>query len=427
MIRDVIMPQLAMGMSEGTIVEWAVEEGESVAREAKLLAIETEKVVTEIPAPYAGWLHRIGEVGKAIPVETVIAKIADSEAEYRTLLANTGAGTPTNLPASLVTIPTDNVAQDAVLDAPTAGSRPEGRVRASGLAKKTASDHGLDLACVTGSGPGGRIEQKDVLAALESQAQKAPPVATVAPSARAGEEMRVRARVPMTGMRKAIADRLMRSKITSAHTYAFFEVDITKLVAVRSAFLDREKELQTRISMTALYAKALAIVLSRVPNCNATLVGEEILIWESVNIGIAVALPGRTEYESGLVVPVVRNVERKGVIEIDREIKALAEKARTGRLTITEMSDGTVTLSSTAGFSAGQWCVSAPLLNQPQVLNFQPGSPIEKPVVIDGQVVIRTMLPCGLSYDHRALDGEPMARFGRAMSELLANPELMLL
>ena len=255
-----------------------------------------------------------------------------------------------------------------------------------------------------------------------SRLAPAPAVQSPGPST-----LRVRARVPVTGMRKAIAERMLRSKITAAHTYVFFEVDVTKLIGVRKTVLAREKELQTRVSMTAFYAKALAVALRRVPNCNATLAGEEIVIWDNVNVAIAVALPGRTELESGLVVPVVRNVEGKGVLELDREIRVLTEKAKAGRLNASDTSEGTVTLSSSAGFMPGQWCVATPLLNQPQVLNFQPGSPIEKPVVVDGQIVIRTMLPCGLSFDHRAVDGEPVARFNRAISDLLGNPELMLL
>lgn len=421
MIRDVIMPQLAMGMSEGTIVEWAVEEGQQVAREAVLLSIETEKVVTDLPAPYAGWLHRIGEPGKPIPVETVIAKIADTEAEYRALAQEPAP--PETAPATPPGASSD-APGPAPMDAVPTMPR---RVRASGLAKKLAQTGGLEIASVSGSGPGGRIVRRDVVAVLESQKPATAAVPSESPGTVAERGMRLRARVPVSGMRKAIADRMLRSKTTSAHTYVFFEVDATKLVAARNTILEREKELQTRVSMTAFYAKALAIALRRVPNCNATLAGDEIAIWDNVNIGVAVALPGRTEFESGLVVPVVRNVEAKGVLEIDREIKTLVEKAKAGRLNAADTSDGTVTLSSSAGFMPGQWCVATPLLNQPQVLNFQPGSPIEKPVVIDGQIAIRTILPCGLSFDHRAVDGEPVARFNRAISDLLANPELALL
>jgi pyruvate/2-oxoglutarate dehydrogenase complex dihydrolipoamide acyltransferase (E2) component len=426
MIRDVILPQLAMGMSEGTIVDWAVTEGEHVARDVPLLSIETEKVVTDIPAPCAGWLHRMAEPGGAIPVETVIGRIAETEAEYRSLLAigpGDAALAASALPAALAPAP----GQDrASLEPTTRGS--SRRVKVSGLARKIAAQRAVDLGTVTGTGPGGRIVRRDVESALERRGASSATTAPAPPPPRdTGAAMRVRARVPMTGMRKAIAERMLRSKTTAAHAYVFFEVDVTRLLAARATMLEREQELGTRVSMIALYAKALSIAVRQVPACNATLQEQEIVIWDNVNIGIAVALPGKTEYESGLVVPVVRNVEQKGVVEIDRDIKTLVQKAKAGKLAAADTIDGTVTLSSSAGFMPGQWCVSTPLLNQPQLLNFQPGSPIEKPVVVDGQIVVRTILPCGLSFDHRAIDGEPVARFNRKISDLLAHPEFMLL
>lgn len=437
MIRDVIMPQLAMGMSEGTIVEWAAAEGARVARDAPLLSIETEKVVTDLPAPCAGWLHRMVEPGVAVPVETVVGRLAESEAEYRALVA-ADAGTASAASA----VPGVSMVADRLLsDQDRAAAEPGaagrgGRLKASGLARKIAAQRAVDLASLAGTGPGGRIVRRDVESALErrSAASATLPTATSAPPAgsstpQAGETgaPRVRARVPMTGMRKAIAERMLRSKTTAAHTYVFFEIDVTRLLDARATMLAREQELGTRVSMIALYAKALSIAVRHVPICNATLQEQEIVVWDNVNIGIAVALPGRSEYESGLVVPVLRNVEQKGIAEIDRDIRVLAEKAKAGKLTAADTSEGTVTLSSSAGFMPGQWCVSTPLLNQPQVLNFQPGSPLAKPVVVDGQVAVRTMLPCGLSFDHRAVDGEPVARFNRKISDLLAHPELMLL
>ncbi len=455
MIRDVILPQLAMGMSEGTIVEWAVAEGAHVDRDAPFASIETEKVVNELPSPYRGFVHLCVEVGEAVPVETVIARIAETESEYRELV---GSGSPQVAATSRITTaepfaaataamaeaparPPASAAATAEPDAAASGmiaavAAPApgraGRVRATGLARRIAREHGLDLRSLTGSGPGGRIVRQDVLAALERKqatATATAPAPAAAPTAgtTAAPAMREKARVPLTGMRKTIADRMIRSKTTAAHTYAFFEVDVTNLVRVRNTMLDREKELGGRISMVSLHVKALSIACQQVPICNSTLTNDEVVVWDNVNVGIAVATPGRTEYESGLHVPVIRNVERQGVVEIDRRVRDLTERARNGRLSSAEMTDGTITLSSTAGFMPGQWSVSTPLINQPQVVNFQPGSPIQKPVVVDGEIVVRTMLPCGLSYDHRAMDGEPVGRFIRKLSDLLAHPELMLL
>ncbi len=415
MIRDVILPQLAMGMSVGTIVEWSLREGEHVEREQPLLTLETEKVATELPAPHSGFLHIVAPTNVAVPVEAVIAKIADTEAEYRNLVEGTtviGEGAASGTGAA---------------SAPAARPATE-RIRASGLAKRIAQQRGIDLAAISGTGPHGRIVRRDVEAA---GAEVGRPVAAGVPAvpavAASQTTMRERARIPITGMRRTIAERMVKAKTTAAHTYAFFEVDVTKLVDVQKTIRAREEQLGTRVSQVAFFAKALALACVEVPICNATITGDDIVVWDNVNMGIAVALPGQGEYDSALVVPVIRDVERKGVLTIDREIKDLIARARAGALSAADMADGTITLSSTAGFLPGAWAVSTPLINQPQVFNFQPGSPIERPVVVDGQVVVRTMLACGLSFDHRAMDGEPVGRFVRKLADLLTNPELMIL
>lgn len=443
MIHDLVLPQLAMGMSEGTVVEWSVPEGGHVERDATLLALETEKVVTDLPAPHTGWVHHVAAVGDKLPVETLIARIADTEAEYRSLLAGASAmpaaaaptaaapapvappaATPSPAPLALKTSapgPMTSVPSPVVTDAPVST-----RIKASGLARKLASEHGIDLRQVPGSGPAGRIVRRDLYRSASTVGQPVPVAATGAPVI-AGAGMRVRATVPMSGMRRAIAERMVQAKTTAAHTYAFFELDVTKLEAARETMLAREKELGGRISMIALYAKALALACRHVAICNATIEGDQITVWDNVNIGIAVALPGRTEYESGLLVPVVRDVQSKGLVQLSAEIKDLVTRARAGSLSAADMAGGTVTMSSTGGFVPGQWVVSTPLLNQPQVLNFQPGSPLKKPVVVEGdQIAVRTMLPCGLSFDHRAMDGEPIGRFVNRLTELLTHPELML-
>lgn len=410
MIREMVLPQLAMGMSEGTVVEWYVRDGGRAERDAPLLVIETEKVSTELPAPYTGFVKIVVPAGETVPVEVVIARIADTEEEYRSLAAGEPAAP-------------NVVVETAVAVAAPSAAVAGGRIRASGLARKLAGLNGLDLSGLAGTGPGGRIVKRDVLAALDRAG--AAPVAI--PMPQAGFGPREKARIPLTGMRKAIADRMVNAKVSAAHTYTFFEIDVTKLEAARAVMLAREEELGGRISTTALYARALAMACQTVPICNSTLLGNEVVVWENVNIGFAVALPGKSEFDSGLVVPVIKNAETKGVLAIDREMKALAARARAKQLTADDMADGTVSLSSTAGFLPGTWSVSAPILNLPQTVIFQPGSPVRKPVAVDDQVAIRTILPCGLTFDHRAMDGEPVSRLLRRIVDLLSNPELMTL
>lgn len=425
MIRELILPQLAMGMSEGTIVEWVVDEGALVQKEEALVTVETEKVAIELPSPYTGYVRYIARPGDIVPVETLIGYIAESENEYQSLVAS---GSPADQAASQATPP--SMTNNPRNDSPPSGSTR--RVRASGLAKAIAKQHQLDLSGLAGSGPGGRIVRRDVEAALAERSKAAmvpstPPEKSDAGAPRVDDPLREKARVPLTGMRKVIAERMMAAKLTAAHTYAFFEIDVTKLLAARQIMLERADTIGTKVSLIALQARALALACRQVPICNATVGSDAITIWDNVNLGIAVALPGKGEYDSGLVVPVLRNAHTKSVLEIDAELKRMVNRARAGQLTAEDMADGTITLSSTGGFASGGWGVSTPLLNLPQVMNFQPGSPIEKPVVVDGQVAVRSMLPCGLSFDHRAVDGAPVGRFVQILIDLLGHPELMLL
>jgi len=417
MIHEVVMPQLAMGMSEGIIVEWMVEEGAKVNRDDLVVSVETEKVVTELPAPYEGFLHIIADVKSTVPVEKPIAMIASTEDEYQQVLEQSAiedAGQPAEFDEATESAGSSPAAAEA-----TVHGKATRQIKASGVAKKLASNEGIPLAQITGTGPGGRIVQRDVQAVIDARESGKSTVAKDVDTSR-----RVRGNIPLTGMRGTIAERMLQAKLTAAQTYTFFEIDVTKLLAVRAAMLEREEHLGIRVSMVALYAKALAQACQQVPICNATLEGDEITLWENVDIGMAVAVPGRAEYESGLLVPVIRSAETKSVLEISREVKDLAARARSGELSATDMGNHTVTLSSTAGMSApGSWAVSAPILNQPAVLAFQPGTPKRACVVEDEQVVIRDILPCGLTFDHRAMDGEPVGAFGKLISDLLSNPE----
>jgi pyruvate/2-oxoglutarate dehydrogenase complex dihydrolipoamide acyltransferase (E2) component len=412
MIREMILPQLSMGMSEATVVEWMVREGDHIERDQPLVSIETEKVVTELPAPYRGYAHLVAKTGETLAVETLIAKIADSEEEYRSLVAGTYAPGSDGVASSEALTVSSAAPGPATEPGDTSGAAR--RKPASGLARALARERGVDLAKVLGSGPGGRVERSDVIGYAETVAGRA-------------YVMREKAKIPLTGMRAAIAKRMVAAKATAAHTYLFFEIDITKLLATRKTILGDEEELGTRVSLIAFYTRALALACEEVPVCNSTLANDEITIWDNVNVGIAVALPGRGKYDSGLIVPVVRDVQDRGLLQIARETKELVRKARAGELSPQDTSDGTITLSSTDSFLPGGWMVSAPLLNLPQVVGFQPGTPIEKPVVREGQIAVRTMLPCGLTYDHRAMDGEPIGRFVRRLRDLLTDPELMLL
>jgi pyruvate/2-oxoglutarate dehydrogenase complex dihydrolipoamide acyltransferase (E2) component len=286
-----------------------------------------------------------------------------------------------------------------------------------------AQDAGIDLAQVTGTGPGGRIKKRDVLGHQAAPASAASPDISSGNVAAYGRTETTR--VPLTGMRGAIADAMSKANAETAHTHIFGEIDITETLALRKRFVAKAEKLGTKVSMNAFFMKAMAVAAKQVPIANATLENGEIIIWDNVNIGMAVALEGQSQWDSGLLVPVVRDVQSKGLVEIDLEIRRLTEAARTGALGSDDTKGGTMTLSSTAGFWPG-WATSTALINVPQVLIVQPASAVQKPVVVDGEIVVRDMMPISLTMDHRALDGVPYAKFYSIFHECLADPETLL-
>ena len=288
------------------------------------------------------------------------------------------------------------------------------------MARKLAKQHGLELASLQGSGPGGRIVKRDVLGAAAELRAAAVAVESMGP-------LTVKAKVALRGMRGAVAKATVNSLHTAAQVSQMSEIDCSKLKAMRAAYLAREDELGGRVSLLAFFVKALACAARAVPIANASIVGEEIVIWQEINVGIAVALPGETQWDSGLLVPVLRNADQKGLLQLDAEIKDLVKRARAGQLRAEETQGGTITLSSTAGLTpAGVSAASTPVLNMPQAIIVQPANIVDKAVVRDGQIVIRPMLAFSLTFDHRILDGAPFTQFYSKLHACIENPELML-
>ncbi len=404
-----MLPQLGMGMSSANIVEWAVAEGGRVEAGALLLSVETEKVVNDIPAPCSGLVRILAAAGATVAVDALIARIAETPADYACLLAAVQA--PTALvPSPAPVEPTATLATPAV------------RAAASGLVRKLAREHGIDLAQVRGSGPDGRIVERDLAAFIT------PPASAPAAGAQLVTSTREKARIPLVGVRRTIAERMTAATLEAPHAHLFFEIEVSSLMAARPVRQDAAAgEGSRRVSMTALYTRALALACRAVPICNAALTGGEIIVWDEVHIGIGVALPGRGEHDSALVVPVLRHAESKSLWQIDAEIRDLVTRARAGRLSAGDMSGATVTLSSTEKMNAGQWMVGTPLLTLPQVLAFGPGAPVRRPVVAaDGQLAAGYVLPCCITFDHRALDGEPAGRLAKQLTVLLGQADRLL-
>lgn len=407
MAIDFVMPKLAMAMSEGTITAWLVAEGEHVEKDAELATVETEKVTYDVQAPASGYVHIVIEEGETVDCDVLIAQFAADQHELAVLQSD--------LDAEENDVRKDTVTPDETTDAELKEVRDTGRVKASPLARKMASQSGLDLNAITGTGPRGRIVKRDILGAESTAAEPEPIVSTA--------EL---ARIPVKGtVRARIAKNVVDSLQTAAQLASSWESDITDLLDVRQRLVTRRDQLGTKISVNALLIKAIVGAIREVPIANAALIDDEIVIFSEVHMGIAMALPGITEFDTTLTVPVLRDVHQFGVVEIDQRMKALFKRARDGELTAEEMAGSTVTLSSTAGI-APPGLTTAPILNTPNALIVGPSTPIERPVVHEGQVCIRTMLPVSATFDHRVFDGERFARFAAALNDRLENPELLL-
>ena len=419
-----VMPKLAMAMNEGTVSEWLIKQGGKVEKGDPLVAVETEKVAYDCESPEDGYLCIIVPDGETVQCETLIGYFCQSVEEAAEMLASASnsASEADGVELSPVTKTVESTTTTSTAvpaNAPHKIMSNDGRIIASPLAKKLAKDAGLDLILVCGTGPNGRIVKKDVEAAVATGVHKTP-----ATTLAQGGSVEL-ARVPMKGMRKAISDSMKRSLTTTAQLTSAWESDITDLLAIRKMFVAREDKLGTKVSMNAFIIKAIVYAIKQVPIANACLVGEETIIYANINMGIAISLPGSTEYDSGLMVAVLHNIENMGVVDIDKGMKALIGRVRSGETTPDDTSGSTITMSTTAGI-APPGMTTTPVLNLPNAVLIGPSTAIKKPVVKEGEIVVRTMMPMSFTFDHCIVDGEPAARFMSALHDALENPELMM-
>ena len=409
MAQNIYIPKLSETMAEGLLVEWKVKEGEWVEEKQVLVVIETDKVTFELEARASGFLHILAEAGSALPVGEVAGLLAETKEELEKLQKErptTGKKTEE---------------EAEVVGATEARPMPEKRkqVKISPVARKMAKENKIDINRISGSGPGGRIVRADIEKAIEKKEPEA------APSPGLYEGKRVKDTIPFTGMRKAIAEHMHRSLSVSAQLTRMGEIDMAEMVRRRDIFLEKEKTIGVRVSYTDLFVFVLAMALKDHPIINSSLIDDEIKVWEDINIGVAVALE-EGGYEGGLIVPVVKNAEKKSLVEVSTTVRELTKKARSRKLMPEDVSGGTFTLTNVGVFGSG-WSLSTPIINQPQSAILQTGAIVEKPVAMKGRVVIRPVMSCSLTYDHRVLDGAPAARFMERVRELMENPDLLLL
>ena len=425
-VTDVIMPQMGESIFEGTITKWLKQPGDRVQRDEPLFEISTDKVDAEIPSPAAGMLHEIKVAqGQTVQVNTVVATIsADGGVPAPAQAPQTPAGAP---PLSRPGLAGQGGEVQADLD----------NIRSSPLVRRLAKEHNVDLRMVSGTGQGGRVTKEDIQAFIERQKTGAPtptmgapltaggpPLSSPGLARQGGEAAKAPASplagqvVPMSPMRKKIAERMVESKRISAHVHSVYEVDMTRLTQLR----DKEKrafEQRTgsRLTFTTFFARAAVEALRQFPICNASVEGDNIRYHRNINVGVAVAL------DWGLIVPVIKNAEEKNFLGLQRSILDLADRARAKKLSPDDVQGGTFTITNPGSF--GQM-FGLPIILQPQVAILGIGSIKKTPVVItsaDGtdSIAIRSICHISLGYDHRVIDGAVADQFLRAVAQYLEN------
>ena len=408
---QVKVPELSESVSEATLLEWKRKPGDIVAADEILIEIETDKVVLEVPSPAAGQLAEIrAQNGQTVVSGEVIAVI-DTDASVSASASTDSSRAPS--------------------PAPVEKTIAEPRVMPSAAAVLAAA--GIDAKTVIGTGPGNRITKVDALAAAEPpvQPQTAEPAprAVLAPRSTAAPAPaepiapdpygRKEDRVPMTRLRRRVAERLVQSLAGSAQLTTFNEVDMSAVIALRARYKEKfERRHGIKLGFMSFFVKAAVYALEKFPVLNASIDGTDIIYHSYFDIGVAVGT------ERGLVVPVVRNADQKTFAEIELEIADFAKRAQAGKLLIEELSGGTFTVSNGGVFGS---MLSTPIINPPQSAILGIHATKERPVVVNGEIVIRPMNYLALSYDHRLIDGREAVLGLGAMKAALEDPAVMLL
>ena len=447
MAVDVIMPQMGESIFEGTITKWLKKPGDKIDRDEPLFEISTDKVDAEIPSPSAGVLKEIKVTeGQTVPIQTIVAVIdADGAAASAAPAAPAKSEAPKAPPAPAqpqakpaAAAPSAPPAPAQALPAPSAANPPEtasSKVRSSPLVRRVARENNVDLSQVAGTGAGGRVSKRDIMAAVESGTAAAPsgdaaprPAPPQAPPPSGGasasavlENAVPREKMyfghyevqPMSIMRQRIAEHMVLSKRVSPHVYSVEEVDVTGIAALRAKMKTKfEEQAGTKLTFMPFFIRAAVEALRAFPTVNASADGTNVVLHKECNIGVAVAL------DWGLIVPVIKEAEEKNFLGLARALNDLAVRARTKKLKPEEVTESTFSITNPGVFGG---LFGLPVINQPNVAILGLGAIEKRPVVIDDAIAIRSMVYLTLSYDHRVVDGAVSHQFMAHIKHTLEN------
>lgn len=407
MAKNVIMPKLGMTMKQGKVTKWYCAEGDRVEKGAVIADIETDKISYQIEAPVSGILAKvlIGEGGIAAVGEVIGIVVEEGEAFDES-----------TIPASISEGDTDEQGVGTFAEKATdipAEVTPGSRIKITPVARKIAEEKGIDIAKIRSTRPDGRITKKDVLAAAEAAEEGVAVEKGPAPEG----AIRLGVTIPLTRMREIIGERLTASSRDVPHVYFACEVDGTGMIEFRKTFMDTiESATGVRLSFNDIIVKAVATTIDKYPLFNAVIEDRAIKIHKEINIGLAMAL------EEGLIVPIIRNVNKKTLAQVATARNEVMQKAISKKLTLDDLSGGTFTVSNLGQFDI-DFFVS--IINPPETGILSVAKMKDKPVVIDGELAIRPILCLGLSADHRVVDGAVAAAFLQELQGTLVNPFLM--
>jgi 2-oxoglutarate dehydrogenase E2 component (dihydrolipoamide succinyltransferase) len=408
MSTEVVVPTLGESISEATLGQWLKQPGEAVAADEPIASLETDKVAVEVTAPVAGVMgaHLVAE-GATVNVGAVIGSI------------ESGAGAPAAKAAAATPAPATAAPAVAVDDA--------GDLTLSPSVRRLVLEHGLDPTRIKGTGKDGRLTKDDVLAAVAAgtaaKAEAAPVAAASAPSAAvavsSAASARAEERVRMTRLRQTVAKRLKEAQNTAAMLTTFNDVDMTAVMEARTKYKDLfEKKHGVRLGFMGFFTKAVCMALRDIPAVNASIEGDDIVYRNYADISVAVSAP------NGLVVPVIRDAQDMSVADIERTIGDFGKRAKDGTLTMDDMKGGTFTISNGGVFGS---LMSTPIINPPQSAVLGLHRIEDRPVVRDGQIVVRPMMYLALSYDHRLIDGREAVTFLVAVKNAIEDPTRLLI
>ena len=415
---NVIMPQLGETVTEGTVGKWLKKVGEAVAKYEPLLDVETDKVASEITSPYSGVVTKIlAEEGATVPIGAPVCEIEEAGAKKENVSESSSAA-----PA----FPAPHAGQRATAAQPVRpnGAGADDGARYSPAVRKLAREHGIELRGLAGTGRGGRVTAQDVMSATKTPAARPAPHAAMAPAAHpAPAQMSVPpvappsgedAIVKLTPIRKTIAERMAQSRFTIPFAWSLVEVDVTDLAKWRerekAAFKAREG---VNLTFVPIVVSAVAAALREVPIVNSVWAGDHIIQRRRVNVGIAV------DSDEGLIVPVVRDADRLSLSGLATALAGLIDKARRRRLTMEDLSDGTITVNNTGAIGS---VISVPIINPPQAAIFAMEATVKRAWVVNDAIAIRAIMNISLCFDHRVFDGGTASKFLQSVKRRLEGP-----